>query len=235
VTRLLVEGDQQPWVNAARRRLGLGDARFVIVTVVRPPVGDILARWESVVEAAARRLPAARFVLVAEGGLDVRVADSLRDRAQVAADGIDSATACHAADVLMQPESDATDALPVMEAAALRVPAVVAGAGALPSRVEAGRSGVHVAPADATAMVEALKALYDAPSEREQMGARARQYAVRLFDRDLANGRILQVYDGLLSGPQPAKLTPDGRLVGANERTDLDEATRRVRDLMRRR
>lgn len=236
VTRLLVEGDPAPWIDAARKRLGLADARFVVTTVVRPPVGDVVARWEAMVEAAAARLPGARFVLVAEGGLVVDVPRHLASRVVVAPETVDRTTAMHAADVLAQPESDATEALPVMEAAALRVPAVVADSGALPSRVEPGRSGLRVQPRDADAFVTALKTLHDAPGDREAMGARARQYALRLFDRDLANGRILQVYDGLLSGPQPAKLTPDGRLVAADVHPTAPPGTeRRVHDLMKNR
>lgn len=235
VTQLLVEGDPTPWVEAARKRVGVASARFVVATVVRPPVGDLIAQWESVVQAAAARLPGAHFVVVVEGGLKVDVPANLRDRVTVAPDAVDRVTAMHAADVLLQPESDAVGALPVMEAAALRVPAVVADAGALPSRVEPGRSGVRVPAGDAAAFVAALKALHDSPTDREAMGARARQYALRLFDRDLANGRILQVYDGLLSGPQPAKLTPDGRLVADDRGAAPAGVERRVHDLLKNR
>jgi hypothetical protein len=54
---------------------------------------------------------------------------------------------------------------------------------------------------------------------RERVGENARSLAARIFDRDLAVEKVLRLLDTVLSGetPEPARLSPGGRLVAGHE------------------
>jgi glycosyltransferase involved in cell wall biosynthesis len=74
--------------------------------------------------------------------------------------------------------------IPIVEAAACRVPAVVTRRGGMPEVVDDGKTGLIVPPADADALANALLELLDDPARRQRMGQAAYERAIRNFTWD---------------------------------------------------
>jgi starch synthase len=72
----------------------------------------------------------------------------------------------------------------LVEAAACGLPSVGSRTGGIVDVIEDGVTGLLVPPADARALEDALETLLADPGRREEMGRRARERALRLFDAD---------------------------------------------------
>jgi glycosyltransferase involved in cell wall biosynthesis len=128
------------------------------------------------------------------------------------------------ADLVLSVAREVEQAVSVQEAAALSVPAVVSDVRGHVEVVRHNHTGVVVRRGDLGLTAAACLALLNDSSRLEALGSRARAYAARLHDRDLAVQKVLRLYDQLLGGPQPepVRLTPDGKLVGESGRDLVD-------------
>jgi glycosyltransferase involved in cell wall biosynthesis len=176
---------------ALRARLGLPDG--------------VLAAWsgrllrgkglETLLEALARvagDVKDLRLLLVGSGeGQALSIEDELRRGAGAA--GLAERVvftgrvervedALRAADLFVFPSVFEALGISLVEAAACGIPAVASRTGGIVDVVEEGRSGLLVAPADAAALAEGLRALGTDPGRRAAMGREARKIAVARFD-----------------------------------------------------
>ena len=128
------------------------------------------------------------------------------------------------ADLVLSIARSVEQAVAVQEAAALSVPAVVSDVKGHVEVVRHEHTGIVVRRGDLGAAAAACLQTLGSSGRHAALGGRARSYAARLHDRDLAVEKVLRVYDQLLGGPQPepARLSPGGKLVGASGRDLLD-------------
>lgn len=127
-------------------------------------------------------------------------------------------------DIVLSVGRTIDQAIPVQEAAALSVPAVVSDVAGHVEIVRHAHTGLVIRQGDLAAAAAACSSLVRDAEARRGLGDRARSYAARLHDRDLAVQKVLRVYDQILGGPQPepARLTADGRLVTESGRDLVD-------------
>jgi N,N'-diacetylbacillosaminyl-diphospho-undecaprenol alpha-1,3-N-acetylgalactosaminyltransferase len=78
-----------------------------------------------------------------------------------------------------------------LEAMAMGKPVVVTDVPGCREVVDAGRNGYLVQPRSVAGVAEALRGMIDSPALREALGAHSRRKAVREFDLELVNGRLL--------------------------------------------
>ena len=78
-----------------------------------------------------------------------------------------------------------------LEAMAMGKPVVVTDVPGCREVVDDGENGYLVEPRNVAAVVEALRGMIGSPALREALGAQSRRKAVREFDLDLVNGRLL--------------------------------------------
>jgi glycosyltransferase involved in cell wall biosynthesis len=192
------------WGSSAgvRAELGLPDGAPMVVTV-----GNFTANkgHRYLLEAAVRVrrvVPEVRFVLVGLGPLE----GDIRDRARrMGLDGTvvfagfrkDAPRVAGAGDVFVLPSLREGLPLALLEAMALRRPAVVTRVGGTPEVVEHGRSGLIVPPADPSGLAAAVVSLLQDPDLRRRLGAAAEERAAD-FDIRKSVARMEQVYAGLL-------------------------------------
>jgi glycosyltransferase involved in cell wall biosynthesis len=81
----------------------------------------------------------------------------------------------------------------LLEAMASRLPIITTNSGAIPETV--GSAAILVPPADFLALADAIKKLVLQPKLRLEMGIKARQRAVKLFDYQLGAQKLAQVYE----------------------------------------
>jgi len=96
-----------------------------------------------------------------------------------------------------------------VEAAACGLPAVASRTGGIVDVVVDGRSGLLVAPADAAALADGLRALGADPGRRAAMGREAREIARARFDERDSLGRYRAVFREIT--PRRASSFPPGR------------------------
>lgn len=94
----------------------------------------------------------------------------------------------------------------VMEAMASSLPVITTAVGGIPEMVTSGDNGYLVPPGEGRPLGEALARLIGDPALRAQLGARARERAVRDFDAKKNARRLLDVAQAVAQGltPQPA-------------------------------
>jgi len=221
----LHDGPRDRAAASARARTGLDDATHVVGIVGG---GEALA-----VEIRRQIAPCALITLddrPAPWATSVRSSSSMVDRV----------LAC---DVVVVAHAGTAPSTWAMRAAITRTPVVAPRSIANASVVRNGDTGVLVAPEDGVAgLADAVRSLLEAPGRREVLGARARTYGVRLFDRDLSLRRVLEAYDALLAEPGAPATLRGGAIQGeAAQSGPVDAAsdgwrrqTRRMRDLLRR-
>jgi glycosyltransferase involved in cell wall biosynthesis len=90
--------------------------------------------------------------------------------------------------------------IPIVEAAACRVPTVCTDRGGMPEVVEDGKTGLIVPAANADALASAIVRLLDDEPLRRSMGDAARQRAQRYFTWDRIAESLLAEYRRLLGG-----------------------------------
>ena len=108
----------------------------------------------------------------------------------------------HSADVLVLPSIYPEGfGIPIVEAAACRVPAVVTRRGGMPEVVEDGKTGIICDAANADSLAEAvLRLLADEPLRRS-MGRAAFERTERLFTWERLTGSVLERYHEALGQP----------------------------------
>ena len=91
-------------------------------------------------------------------------------------------------------------ARPVIEAAAMGIPAVASDLGGPRELIVPGETGLLVPPGDAQALVNALTGLLRDPDRRREMGEAAYRRARRLFDAQRNAAATVALYDEILGG-----------------------------------
>jgi glycosyltransferase involved in cell wall biosynthesis len=84
------------------------------------------------------------------------------------------------------------------EAMALAVPVISTTAGSIPELIEHDRTGVLVAPGDADALAQAMRALAGDASRRRAIGAAARAHVVEHLTWDASAASFERIYEGTL-------------------------------------
>ena len=157
-------------------------------------------------ELIRRELPDAHLVLIGDGPL----LEPVRERGGsignlhalgYIADKDRVAELLAAADVYLTAGPHETFGLSVIEAQASGLPIVGVEAGALPERVVEG-TGLLCSVDDPQAMARAAREALD---QRDAMGAAAREHAIANFGWSASLGRLLRLYERLLSSPSRAK------------------------------
>jgi glycosyltransferase involved in cell wall biosynthesis len=173
----------------ARRRLGLRDGRRTVAVVGSPARRSaaiaVLARVDASVEALQ---------------CDTAV-ESLRD----------ATVAVVASDVVWVVSDDGAPRV-LMAAAVAGAATVACDAPTFRACVRDGETGV-LAATDALGAAQVVS-LLDRADERLSLGMRAQRYAARIFDRDLAARRVIEVVRAAAGGEPlaPATLGPDGAI-----------------------
>lgn len=216
----LTEDPREVVQREARARLGWTRERFVWVTCPLACDPGVARRLEAIGDAVSRALPAVRIAVVpasARHGETLRRA--LGSSVFVHTAPGDRRDALFASDAVLQAEGRGAFARSVMEGGLARSPAIVSDIDAHRAVVRTGANGMRVELDDIEAYVRAVRGLVDDPVAREEAGARARSYAVRLFDADLVATRLLDLYDEAFRAKvgEPLHLTADGLLASASE------------------
>lgn len=222
--------------DAARAALGWQSERFLWGTAPSACDASVAARLNRIADELVRAMPHVRVVVIASnadhGAMLRRV---LSRPVFLHAEASARRDALLASDVWLQAEASVAFARAVMEAGASRIPAIVSDAEGHRAIVRPGANGQLAALDDAAAYVQCLRGVLDDAVVREEAGARARSYAVRLFDRDLATSKVLGFYDGLFRERvgEPLHLTLGGELTPASAlEGGVEEQVRRVRELL---
>jgi len=196
--------------GAARARWQLSDELVLLlpgrVTLQKHQVGLLFALWKLRRE---RRLPANVRVLLAgriRGAVYARAV-----RAQVKLFGLggcvrflgpvtEMVSLYHAADALLLPSLFEGMPNAAIEGQVSGLPAVVSAAANADGLVQDGDGGFEVPTADSDALAEAIARLCAlSDDERQAMGARGQQRVSRMLDQEAILGRIIALYDRLLS------------------------------------
>jgi glycosyltransferase involved in cell wall biosynthesis len=143
---------------------------------------------------------AARLVVVGDGPqrepLEALARElGLGDRVRFVGNQADVAPWLQALDLFCLP-SYANEGVPqaLMQAMACGLPVVSTPVGSIGEIVEDGRTGRLVAPADAAALREAIEGLLGDDGLRRELGARAREAALRRFGEERMVERMLEVF-----------------------------------------
>jgi glycosyltransferase involved in cell wall biosynthesis len=177
-----------------RARLSLPkDARIVVYTgrLLRGKGLDIL--FEAFRRIAPRDAQARLLIVGSGAGQSLSVEEDLRTAAReprlegrvVFVGRVDAVEDyLRASDVFAFPSVFEALGISLVEAAACGLPSVGSRTGGIVDVIEDGVTGLLVPPADARALEDALETLLAHPGPREEMGRRARERALRLFDAD---------------------------------------------------
>ncbi|HMP39206.1 MAG TPA: glycosyltransferase, partial [Roseiflexaceae bacterium] len=103
-------------------------------------------------------------------------------------------------DMLVLPSTDhETFGIAACEAMGCGRPVVAAHTGGLPEVVRHGETGLLAAPADATALADAIGTLLGDAALRERMGTAAAEWVRAMFTWDRVVGRVLHSYETALA------------------------------------
>lgn len=109
-------------------------------------------------------------------------------------------------DVLCFPSYLDAAGRPVFEAALFGVPSIVAVRNPPSDTIVHGETGLCIDGPDPLALADAIERLYRNPVGRVRMGKNARKLAEENFDISTNAGKILSIYDRVLSKSSPSKL-----------------------------
>jgi glycosyltransferase involved in cell wall biosynthesis len=189
---------------ALRARLGLpGDGRIVVYTgrLLRGKGLDIL--FEAFRRIGPREAQARLLVVGSGAGQSLSVEEDLRTAAReprlegrvVFAGRVDAVEDyLRASDVFAFPSVFEALGISLVEAAACGLPAVGSRTGGIVDVIEDGVTGLLVPPGDARALEDTLEGLLSDPRRREEMGRRARERALRLFDAETSVRRYRTLF-----------------------------------------
>jgi starch synthase len=110
-----------------------------------------------------------------------------------------------ASDVFVFPSLSDSWGLAVSEAMATGLPVVTTSVCGVP--VRHGLDGLVVPPADIDALCDAIRFLYDHPTERQRMGAKGRDLVQGAYTWQHYRSRLRLVYETLLAGRSPMAAT----------------------------
>jgi glycosyltransferase involved in cell wall biosynthesis len=201
--------------EAARRPLGIPDARLVLMAV-----GSLkaLKGFDALIRAAApvvRSGGGVRLVLVGDGpdrGLLEALSGEcgIGDRVVFAGRRDDVHHVLRAADVLVL--SSRTEALPtvVLEAMATGLPVVATRVGGVPEIVEPERSALVVAPGDEVALRGAIERVAESAELRRALGARGRAIVETRFRLDRMCREREALFEAMLSPAAPRSVAKGG-------------------------
>ena len=209
---------------ASARGATCGQAKEIVVAMI----GNLLRSKGcfEFLEAAAlckRDAVPARFVFVGAGvspppglrrrllrmlGLDHWIEQQLRD--SVAQRGLDDVVefrsftsdlnaVYQSIDVLCFPSHLDAPGRPVFEAAYFAVPSIVAISQPTPDTFIDGETGINIEAGSPEQIARALRYLAEHPTERQRMGHKARELALRNFDASKNAGMVLDLYRRVLS------------------------------------
>jgi glycosyltransferase involved in cell wall biosynthesis len=187
---------------AARARLGLPPATFVVAGVGRllPIKGfDLLV---DALPALAARVPAAHVLLIGDGearaALEARAAGlGVAARLTIAGAVSDVTGLLAGADVLAAPSRNEGMGRVLVEAMALGLPVVGSTVGGIPDVIVDGECGRLVPADDAAALADALADLGTDAALRAKLGAAARPRA-EAFSTDVAAAAMGSIYERLV-------------------------------------
>jgi glycosyltransferase involved in cell wall biosynthesis len=103
-------------------------------------------------------------------------------------------------DLYVQPSRDEALGIAAIEAMAMGKPVVAAHVGGLPEVVIDGSTGVLFPPGDASALSQAVVALFQDPGVRLAMGRAGRERARQVFDLAATMSRLERIYQRALAG-----------------------------------
>ncbi len=186
--------------RAARAQLGIADDAVVLGTI-----GAVEERkgHRYLLEAMTElcRAPQGPLVCLIAGD-GSRRAELERDAVQMGIAGVvrflglvdDARPVLWALDIFIFPSLHEGLGVALLEAAACGLPAVASNAGGIPEVVIEGYTGLLVPPANASAISAATRRLIATPAERAEMGAAARERALREYTMDTMARRTLELY-----------------------------------------
>jgi glycosyltransferase involved in cell wall biosynthesis len=190
-----------------RIRHGIPSGAFVLGTVANLlPIKGIDTMIEAL-PAVRNKVPMAHYVVVG-GGSDAYLRELLnlcKDRAVgdvVHFVGFREPPWAYLAamDLYVQPSRDEALGIAAIEAMAMGKPVVAARAGGLPEVVIEGSTGVLVPAEDASALSQAVVALFQEPAVRHAMGRAGRERARHVFDLEKTMSQLEQIYDRAMAG-----------------------------------
>jgi glycosyltransferase involved in cell wall biosynthesis len=174
--------------------LGRGESEVVFCYTGRLLRGKGLETLLSAFGEVARESPEAHLVIVGSGeGQALSVEGALRDevrrsglqaRVTFAGRRDDVEECLRAADVFVFPSLNEALGISLVEAAACGLPAVASRTGGIVDVVRDGNTGLLVDPGDAPGLAAAMRRLLGDASQRQALGAAARERAVARFDFD---------------------------------------------------
>jgi len=103
-------------------------------------------------------------------------------------------------DLYVQPSRDEALGIAAIEAMALGKAVIAAGVGGLPEVVIEGSTGALVPPGDASALAQAVVALFQKPDLRLAMGRAGRERARERFNLDTTIRRLEEIYLAAVAG-----------------------------------
>ena len=190
-----------------RIRHGIPSDAFVLGTVANLlPIKGL----ETMIEAlpsVRKKVPTAHYVIVG-GGSEAYLRELLhlcKDRA--VSDVVHFVGFQHppwgylaSMDLYVQPSRDEALGIAAIEAMAMGKPVVAARVGGLPEVVIDGSTGVLFPPGDASALSQAVVALFQDPAIRLAMGRAGRERAREVFDLEKTMSRLEGIYQRALAG-----------------------------------
>lgn len=193
--------------DAIRSRYGLGPDALVTLYVGRMVREMGLHVLLDAIPAVLRQCSQAVFFIVGTSGdlTPEARAVSVRypGRVFVAPDVLDTELPPYydACDLSVAPSINARACLglAVAEAMATNKPVIGSRVGGTAEVLVDGETGMLVPPENGVALANAIVSLLHNPSRREQMGWRGRQRALTLFDKDLTNRRMEQIFEEVLA------------------------------------
>ncbi len=196
---------------ALRARLSLpAEARIVVYTgrLLRGKGLDVL--FEAFRRISPRNAQALLLIVGSGAGQSLSVEEDLRSAAReprlegrVVFTGRVSAVEDYlrASDVFAFPSVFEALGISLVEAAACGLPAVGSRTGGIVDVIEEGVTGRLVPPGDARALEDALEGLLSDAGLRQEMGRRARERAVRLFDGETSVARYRTLFHEVARAP----------------------------------
>jgi glycosyltransferase involved in cell wall biosynthesis len=188
--------------GAVRQELNLPEDAVVVGTVGRLSADkggqDHLIR---AVAGVRRAHPGVRLLIVGDGplrpGLEALAATELGEAARFTGQRADVARLLGALDVFVLPSLREALPIAVLEAMAMRLPAVATRVGGVPEVVEDGMTGFVVPPGDEVALRAALARLVDDPGLRDRLGAAGQARVHAHFTLQQMVRQVEHLYDAL--------------------------------------
>lgn len=223
-----VERAAVPAPPGLRAQLGGSETRSLVLTPARL---DAQKGHEVLLEAIVE-VPEALFVLAGDGpergALEARAAElGIAQRVRFLGRREDVPQLLSACDVFALPSLYEGSSLAVLEAMAAGTAIVSSAIGGTEELIEDGRSGLLVAPGDASALAAALRRVLDDPQLREDLAAHARERVDSGLRREQNADRVAAAYRDLLGepGPRQSFSTDEGEKL-CRDFEDLPESRR---------